>query len=208
MNTWLIPLALVAALALASPALAQDEPPADGGPDPLAHYDIARSPDAFKIITAFDGVLRVAAPRDFTPMTADQIAIKYPGGNGPKLVYTDPTARIDLALVRSNLHGAEKTDLIEMARGFRDSMARNIAVTRWLATDVMEINGQPVGHLSFVTPIADSDDYGVLNRMYLLYGAEALYIVTFNCITSDEEAAACTTLSNSIQNSIALEEGE
>lgn len=128
--------------------------------------------------TLLNNKIELKVPKEFKVMSEDMMVIKYPSQNRPKLVYTNGTGGINVAVSLSQSEASQ-----EMIPSFVDDF---VAVFEnaypsadWKGKGVNTINGKEVGYLELVTPALDTKIY---NLMFFTDLDGKLLICTFNCV--------------------------
>lgn len=116
-------------------------------------------------------------PKGFTVMTEEMLKLKYPSERRPKLVYTNETGGINVALNLTQ----NRAD-----QGLIDAYAENLVQTfkniypsaEWKGSGVVVVNGRKLGYMELVTPAIDTEIY---NLMFFTDFEGQLLLCTFNC---------------------------
>ena len=122
-----------------------------------------------------DGEFYVKIPVDFTQMSQELLAKKYPAGNLPSYAFSNEDGTINVVF---NVTEDSMTD--EEIEPFIESMA-NLSTTTDSTkpeTSVSENSGHVIGSIKMTTPAADTDIY---NNMIIFAVDGKLRIVSFNC---------------------------
>ena len=120
------------------------------------------------------GDFSIKIPTDFQVMSDEAIAIKYPMGNPPTLVYSNDTGSINLAFVLNDV--AIKNHEIESFVMAMEELYLDYADS--VKTNFFEKDGHKIGEMSFVTPAVDTKVY---NHLMIFSVGGSLRIVNFNC---------------------------
>jgi hypothetical protein len=125
--------------------------------------------------------IELKIPKDFTVMSDEMLKIKYPNENRPKLVYTNETGGINVALSLTANPASQKTlpDLVEQF----EKVFKNVYPSAdWKGTGVDMVNEQKVGYIELVTPAMDTEIY---NLIFFTDLDGKLVMFTFNCTKKD-----------------------
>lgn len=127
--------------------------------------------------------IELKVPKEFQIMSEEMMNTKYPSDRKPKLVYTNRSGGINVALnltesqANQNLIIPYKDNLLETFKGIYPS-------AEWKSSGVKEINGRKVGYLELVTPAIDTKIY---NLIFFTDLDGKLLLCTFNCTINDME---------------------
>ncbi len=130
-------------------------------------------------ISLLDNKVTLLAPKGFTKMTEEMLAIKYPAGaNKPQWVLTDEDATVNLAY---NYTSSTIDD--NGIPSFTDQM---LAVLKTNKKDIKFIDdgillkdGKNIGYIKF---ISQARDQKVFNFLFYISVDDRLLLFSFNCI--------------------------
>ena len=120
------------------------------------------------------GQFSLKIPKEFKIMSDEVIAIKYPSGNAPTLVYTNETGSINVVL---NLNDVpmKNSDIEKYIKTMEDTYKQYV---NSINVDFWERNNYKIGEIEFISPATDTNIY---NRMIAFSVNGNLRIVSFNC---------------------------
>jgi len=146
----------------------------------------------------FNDKVEILLPKEFEIMSEEMMAVKYPNGRRPTLVYTDKTGGINVAFN----HTANKitSDQFESYKESLVSMFKNLYPSaEWKGTGIKEINGRKVGYIELITPAVDTKIY---NLMFFTDLDGRLLLCTFNCV--EKKQADWAESAQQIMNSLTV----
>lgn len=124
-----------------------------------------------------DEKVEILIPKDFKPMTAAMLDLKYKGANRPKLVFTDENGTVNIAF--SLLPNAATPDQIEdYKNAIKNTYQQSFPDATWVGDGVRIINGKKTGYIKLVTNAIDQKIY---NSIFITDCDGKLLIGTFNC---------------------------
>lgn len=96
-------------------------------------------------------------PPGFTPMTAEEINLKFPprGGNRPQYVYANDQRNVAIAITFSNARVSPQ-QLPELQTVIRKSLGQAFPNAEWKSEEMDTINSTPWVHLGFVSQAIDT----------------------------------------------------
>ncbi len=152
-------------------------------------------------ISLLDNKVTIFAPKGFTKMTEEMLAIKYPAGaNKPQWVLSDEDATVNLAYNYTTY----KIDDNGIP-GFTDEMLTVLKTNRkdieFIDDGILLQDGKNIGYIKF---ISEAKDQKVFNFLFYISVDNRLLLFTFNCINrlrkkweaSADEMAASLRLQN------------
>jgi len=143
----------------------------------------AQTPVALTPRTVLGGTVQVLVPVDFAPMREDLLRVKYPSERRPSLVYTNPSASVNLALHHTNtpLHPHQLAE----AHTAMDAMFKRLyPAATWFQSGLTTINGRSFFLLDLRTPALDTEVRNLMTGTSL-HGR--LLLISFN-VTKEREA--------------------
>ncbi len=124
-----------------------------------------------------DNKIEISLPSHFTVMSEEMLKAKYPGGNRPKLVYTDENGTINIAFN----HTTSKATLDQL-EVFKDVLVKTMKASQedgeWLGDGIREVNGRKIGYAELITQAIDTKVY---NHVFFTVLDGRLLICSFNC---------------------------
>lgn len=127
--------------------------------------------------TLLDGKLEILMPKGWKPMSEEMVKIKYPGARPPKLVYSDNTGGISLALNHTESK-ATADNLEKYKEVLKGSLENAYPDATWEETGIKEVNGKKVGFFKVIT---DTPKDKIYNYMLFTDLDGKLLICSFNC---------------------------
>ena len=126
------------------------------------------------------GPFAVKIPKDFELMSEENLKIKYPLENRPKLVYTNDDFSINVAYsVQEN--SLSNDDISATIDSMNELYGKLFTV---LESGVFVIEGRNIGYMKFITPAIDSNIY---NHFLVMSIDGKLTLISFNCIEKYRE---------------------
>jgi hypothetical protein len=125
----------------------------------VAPIDTTTDPviDANGNVSLASGRATFTLPPSFTPMTAEEIALKFPsrGGNQPQYVFANDRRNVAIAITFSSARVTTE-QLPELKTVIQSSITRTMPDIQWLTEEMTTINQQPWVHLEFVSRAVDT----------------------------------------------------
>jgi hypothetical protein len=116
-----------------------------------------------EIVSLADGRVAFEMPVGFRPLTAEEIALKYPSGNPPDYAYANERADVSIAVTFSE-SAVPPTGLPELRAAMEQLLPRLVPGLQWLAREIVEIGGREWVHFELTSFAVDTD---IHNNMYL-----------------------------------------
>jgi hypothetical protein len=114
-------------------------------------------------VSLAEGRLSFEVPDGFRPLTAEEIALKYPNGNPPGYAYANERADVSIA-VQFSAAGVAPSELPRLQASMEQTLPRVIPGLQWLTREIVEIDGRGWVHLELTSFAVDTD---IHNHMYL-----------------------------------------
>lgn len=117
----------------------------------------------------------LAVPKDFTIMDNDMLALKYPNGNPPTQVYTNPRGTVNIALVMNDVE--LKNEHVKACMELLKDDYGAIALEDIQAV-LTQQSDHNIGEMSLLSAASDTDIY---NHLLIFSVHDKLRIINFNC---------------------------
>ncbi|HHY73113.1 MAG TPA: hypothetical protein GX497_07790 [Bacillus bacterium] len=121
--------------------------------------------------------VEILIPKDFEVMSEEMIAIKYPQGNPPTLVYTDNEGEVNIAFNHTTTP-IEDSEIEQAKPTLKAGLESAYPDATWYRDEMTTINGKNVGVFELITPALDTNIY---NLMFFTELDGQLLVATFNC---------------------------
>jgi hypothetical protein len=118
---------------------------------------------AGELVSLANGRVSFEPPPGFRPMTEEMIRFKFPRGNPPTHVYANDKLNVSVAITFSP-QPLSPTQLPELRAAMEQTLPRMVPGLKWLAREVVEINGTPWVHFELTSHAIDTD---IHNHMYM-----------------------------------------
>ncbi len=126
----------------------------------------------------------VYIPANFSPMTKEDMGIRYQSYRVPLALYSDPSRLVDFGVNRSFTQWEEK-DLEMMGRFYEASFVELYDKVDFIEKGIKEVNGHSFVFFEFNSLVYPENDYQdkVRKYTYLMYGLSGgtSYIFNFTC---------------------------
>ncbi len=123
-------------------------------------------------------------PENFTPMTKEDMGIRYQSYRVPLALYTDPSRLVDFGVNRSFTQWQEK-DLAMMGEFYEASLLELYDKVNFIDKGLKEVNGHQFVYFEFNSLIYPDNNYQdtVRKYTYLMYGLSGgtTYLFNFSC---------------------------
>lgn len=120
------------------------------------------------------GQFSIKMPKNFEIMNDETIAIKYPNGNAPTIVYTNETGSINVALNMNDVI-MKNSDIEKYIKTMEETYEQYVDSVN---VKFFERDNHKIGEIEFVSPATDTNIY---NRLIAFSVDNKLRIVSFNC---------------------------
>ena len=121
--------------------------------------------------TFADGRVSFAAPPGFTPLTAEELAQKFPAGSGPRQAVGNARRTTTIAYDLLNQR-APSTDLEAARKTFAGIYERAFPALKWVAREVRRLGDREWAYLEFTAPAADQEIHNIV--MVSIYDGRVL----------------------------------
>ncbi|MCF6359479.1 MAG: hypothetical protein L3J29_01810 [Cyclobacteriaceae bacterium] len=126
----------------------------------------------------------VYVPKSFSPMTKEDMGIRYQSYRVPLALYTDASRLVDFGVNRSFTQWQEK-DLAMMGEFYEASLMELYDKVTFIEKGIKEVNGHQFVFFEFISLVYPDNDYqdSVRKYTYLMYGLTegTSYIFNFSC---------------------------
>lgn len=132
-----------------------------------ASVDTTAAPviDASGKVSLANGRVSFTLPSAFTPMTAEEIALKFPrrSGNQPQYVFANDRRNVAIAITFSSSR-VRPSQLPELKTFIQRSITQTLPDTQWITQEITTINQASWAHLEFISRAIDTQ---IHNDTYL-----------------------------------------
>jgi len=98
--------------------------------------------------------ISVLLPQDFTPLTDDAIARKYPASTKPLAVYTSPNGQIDFSVTQKRSQ-FQAQDLSMLREFYKANLLERFTKVDFIRQEVAQVKGKDYIIFEFVSTVAD-----------------------------------------------------
>ena len=127
--------------------------------------------------TLFDGKVMLLIPVGFEPMSEEMLAAKYPRGEAPKLVFTNPDGSVNVAMRHTPMQVGPQ-DVALVHQFVEQTFQRQFPTSVWFGSTTGDRDGMPYFTLDFMTPAVDTS---IRNIMLGTSLEGRMLLVSFNC---------------------------
>ncbi|TAH27076.1 MAG: hypothetical protein EAZ07_02250 [Cytophagales bacterium] len=154
----------------------------------------------YKTITLVNGV-KVKLPSDFTLMSDDDLALKYPSTKKPLAMYTSADKLADFGLNVSKTVWSEN-DLIILKKIYKSTILEMYVKVNFIKEEIITIDGKKFIQFEFTSEVENHKKY--THVLYTLV-KQHVYIFNFTCPqrVQDKWQPAIPQIINSIQFNLA-----
>lgn len=131
-------------------------------------------------VTVPGTTLTLEVPAGFELMAAETIAIKYPRGNAPKMVYTTPDTQVNIAFAYNETATLKATDVNDFGKAMSELFQKQMPQLKYLKNGPLKLAGRDWYELEFTMQAADQPIY---NHMLFSSDKGHPLIVTVNATT-------------------------
>jgi len=121
--------------------------------------------------------LSVMLPPDFTPLTDDDIARKYPASIKPLAVYTSPNGQVDFSVTQKRTQFRER-DLDMLREFYKANLLETFSKVDFIRQEVTQIKGKNFIVFEFVSSV--EDERGTSNLAPMRKYSIVQYAITGN----------------------------
>lgn len=128
-------------------------------------------------VALFDGMVSFAPPPEFSRLSEDLIAAKFPEARGPGIVYGNSRTTVSIAITyppQRVLRPEQLPDFKNFMESFIEQQKKGM---QWLRKEFIEINGQRWIHFEFISQAVDTK---IHNHMYMTSLDERVLMFNFN----------------------------
>lgn len=126
-----------------------------------------------------EDTISIMLPKNFTPMSPEEVVIKYPSEHRPQTILTDPSGTVNL-LFQQMVGSVTNEEIEEFRNRAFGIMKRVNQGIKPMDQGVTEAAGKHIAYVEFSNPTIDGKLY---NLMFFLEGEGIPYMGTFNCRT-------------------------
>ncbi len=138
---------------------------------------------AGELVSLAHGRVSFEPPPGFRPMTEEMIRFKFPRGNPPTHVYANEKLNVSVAITFSP-QPLSPTQLPELKSAMEQTLPRMVPGLKWLAREIVEINGTRWVHFELTSHAIDTD---IHNHMYMTSFDGKLFGFNFNSTIAQYE---------------------
>lgn len=131
-------------------------PKTQTSPTAAAKTASSETPDASGNVALADGRIRFTVPSGFTPMSKEEIALKFPRtANPPTYVYANSQRNVTIALTFSPAK-VQPEQLPELKAALRPQISKAVPNLEWLKDELIPVNKTQWVRYEFVSPALDT----------------------------------------------------
>ena len=135
-------------------------------------------------VALYDGMVSFVPPQEFSRLSEEVIAAKFPEAKGPGIVYGNSRTTVSIAITYPPQRVLRPEQLPDF-KSFMESLIEKQKVgMKWLTKDFVEINGQRWIHFEFISQAVDTK---IHNHMYLTSMDERALMFNFNSTVEEYE---------------------
>lgn len=143
----------------------------------------SESADARRV-ALYDGMVSFAPPPEFSRLSEEIVAAKFPEAKGPGVVYGNTRTTVSIAITyppQRVLRPEQLPDFKSFMESFIEKQKKGM---QWLKKEFVEINGQRWVHFEFISEAVDTK---IHNHMYLTSMDERMLLFNFNSTIEEYE---------------------
>jgi len=133
-------------------------------------------------VALYDGAVSFVPPQEFSRMSEEVVAAKFPEAKGPGIVYGNTRTTVSIAITYPPQRGLRPEQLPDFKSFMESFIEKQKKGIEWLRKEFVEINGQRWIHFEFISQAVDTK---IHNHMYLTSTDERVLMFNFNA-TSEE----------------------
>lgn len=133
-------------------------------------------------VALFDGLVSFVPPPEFSRLSEEIIAAKFPEAKGPGIVYGNSRTTVSIAITyppQRVLRPEQLPNFKSFMESFIEKQKKGI---QWLRKEFIEINGQRWIHFEFISQAVDTK---IHNHMYLTSMDERMLMFNFNATVEE-----------------------
>lgn len=138
---------------------------------------------AGEVVSLAKGKVSFELPPGFRAMTEEMIRFKFPRGNPPTHVYANEKLNVSVAITFSP-QPLSPGQLPELKSAMEQTLPRMVPGLKWLAREIVEINGTRWVHFELTSHAIDTD---IHNHMYMTSFDGKLFGFNFNSTIAQYE---------------------
>lgn len=135
------------------------------------------------LVSLANGRVSFELPPGFRAMTEEMIRFKFPRGNPPTHVYANERLNVSVAITFSP-QPLSPAQLPELKSAMEQALPRMVPGLKWLAREIVEINGTRWVHFELTSHAIDTD---IHNHMYMTSLDGKLFGLNFNSTIAQYE---------------------
>lgn len=149
-------------------------------------------------VTLYDGMVSFEPPPEFSRLSEEIVAAKFPEARGPGIVYGNSRTTVSIAITyppERMLRPEQLPDFKTFMESFLEKQKKGM---QWLKKEFVEINGQRWIHFELISQAVDTK---IHNHMYLTSLDERVLLFNYNSTVEEYDSykEALERSKNSIQ---------
>jgi hypothetical protein len=132
--------------------------------------------------SVLSGQASMLLPSSFTPLTQEEIKLKYPGNNRPVEVYGNENGTITVGLSLLNVE-VPVYEFEEFAEAIVQQFKKSAPISTWYGHQIKTINGTKMLISEYESPLPDGTSYN-LTCYASMHNKVVVY--TFNCLQNQK----------------------
>jgi hypothetical protein len=150
----------------------------DTGESPSEEEGASVSPADYPLAeqSVLNGSLSLLLPGGFEPMSAQMLAIKYPGANRPTLVYSNSSGSINIAINHTQ-NAVQPNQLKDLHKALDSATRQQVPDDNWRFSGFQTYSGKEWVQMEFLSDAADTK---IENMMCATSVDGRMLVVSFN----------------------------
>lgn len=157
----------------------------DAGARAAAQAAAPTNPAATKRIELAGGAVSFVVPADFTELSEEETALKFPRQQPPRHAYGNSRRSVTVAVTFSPA-AVTMEQLPEMKQALEEMMPKMMPGLEWVARDILMINGRRWVYLAALTPAVDTT---IHNDMLMTSFEGRALMLNLNATVAEYESA-------------------
>lgn len=135
-------------------------------------------------VALYDGMVSFVPPAEFSRMSEEFVAAKFPDAKEPGIVYGNTRTTVSIAITSPPQRMLRPEQLPEFKSFMESFIDRQKKGVQWLRKEFVEVNGQRWIHFEFISQAIDTK---IHNHMYLTSMDERMLMFNFNSTVEEYE---------------------
>ena len=136
-------------------------------------------------VPLYDGMVSFVPPPEFSQLSAEIVALKFPEAKGPGIVYGNTRTTVSIAITFPPQRALRPEQLPAFKTFMESLLEKQKKGLEWVKKELVVVNGQQWIHFEFISQAVDTK---IHNHIYVTSLDERMLVFNFNATVEEYDA--------------------